>query len=358
MKKCYTRTGHTFGSGGYGFVDEVMIPEKPFPIRGALKTIRDKTGRGNVSMIEGFIMTRLKSPYISSAWDVSVSEDDIKILMAPAIGDMYHIRKNHKIESQVLRRWMWETCRGLYELHRCGILHGDVKASNVLLFAHPDDDSDGDVKTGHCKISDFSLSQVIGDGEIENYRPGLSYTSTHRAPEVWEGLEWGFPADIWACGCTLFEIWKGQSMFRSSEKYEEVKIWFREYHLDPLNVLEELDDIGSLIMEMTTLDPFHRPTIEEVLSHSAFDEVRNDIYQDIGRPQLYFEFNTRLRQGLEESLIKRLSMIDSIEPLSMEACCKISQKIVYKYCPMDNKNDVYSEEKRIVSVFNFHILPI
>lgn len=49
-----------------------------------------------------------------------------------------------------------DTASGLDYLHSIGVVHGDLKAANVLLKG-----STRDVRGFACKISDFGLSRVL-----------------------------------------------------------------------------------------------------------------------------------------------------------------------------------------------------
>lgn len=63
---------------------------------------------------------------------------------------------------------------GLRALHDCGIVHGDIKTENVLIFSH-------DVKTYVAKLADFGFS-VIETSEEERRLPG--FTPPWEAPEA------------------------------------------------------------------------------------------------------------------------------------------------------------------------------
>ena len=57
------------------------------------------------------------------------------------------------LSTAVRRSLCLDVALGLDILHQCGIIHGDVKTENVLVFSHPQ-------KRLHAKISDFGFSVV------------------------------------------------------------------------------------------------------------------------------------------------------------------------------------------------------
>lgn len=90
--------------------------------------------------------------------------------------------------------------------HSRGVIHGDIKPSNVILA------DDG------LRLFDYGLGQPI-DGLLANL-PRLSrtrfkaWTTRYAAPELLEGAEPSAASDIYALGCLLFELASGQHPFR------------------------------------------------------------------------------------------------------------------------------------------------
>ncbi|KAJ3537213.1 hypothetical protein NM208_g6413 [Fusarium decemcellulare] len=89
-----------------------------------------------------------------------------------------------------------DTARGLEALHDSGIIHGDVKPSNLLVFKHP-------TRKHIVKLSDFGFSMPIDGGQL------IGSTEIYRAPEADEGRlpsQYLRQQDIYSFGLTLWTI--------------------------------------------------------------------------------------------------------------------------------------------------------
>jgi len=85
--------------------------------------------------------------------------------------------------------------------HRAGLMHRDVKASNVLLD-----------EAGDAWLADFGLARAEGFSQLT--RPGqMMGTLEYVAPEVIRGAETSPAVDVYAYGCLVFELLTGRTPF-------------------------------------------------------------------------------------------------------------------------------------------------
>jgi YVTN family beta-propeller protein len=102
--------------------------------------------------------------------------------------------------------------------HAKGLVHRDVKPSNVLID-----------ERGHCYLADFGLTQSASDrGQATD--GSLLGTVAYVAPEQIRGDEVAASADIYALGCMLFECLTGEGPF---QRPSEVATLFAHLEEDP-----------------------------------------------------------------------------------------------------------------------------
>lgn len=87
-----------------------------------------------------------------------------------------------------------ETCDAIAYAHAHGVLHQDIKPSNVLV-----------TDAGNVKLLDFGLSAILTPhGENSFVRIGVS--SAYAAPEVFEGAPPSVAIDVYALGVVLYRL--------------------------------------------------------------------------------------------------------------------------------------------------------
>ncbi|QYB17468.1 mitogen-activated protein kinase [Pacmanvirus S19] len=105
----------------------------------------------------------------------------------------------------VVKKIMRDILKGLSYLHNCGIIHTDIKPSNLLLNGTVEslDESGLVVSIGDLGSSTFA-------NELFSYHVG---TTQYIAPELILELPYSYPIDIWAAFATCFELITGDLLF-------------------------------------------------------------------------------------------------------------------------------------------------
>jgi eukaryotic-like serine/threonine-protein kinase len=139
--------------------------------------------------------------------------------------------------------------RGLDELHGRGVLHRDVKPSNVLL--------DG---TGIAALSDFGLA-LATDSTRHTAEGQILGTPHYIAPELIEGLEATEASDVYALGCLLYECLAGEPPFAGRSA---AAVGFAHLAEPPPDIrgqrAEVSTDVAQAVLAALGKDPAARPT--------------------------------------------------------------------------------------------------
>ncbi|KAI7733021.1 hypothetical protein M8C21_029814 [Ambrosia artemisiifolia] len=102
-----------------------------------------------------------------------------------------------------VKKYMFQLCKALFDIHGYGVLHRDLKPQNVLF------DRDNDI----LKIADLGLGRSFTLPEHGFYTMQLG-TSYYKAPEILlDSNDYYTGPDIWSLGCIFAEMSTGKKLF-------------------------------------------------------------------------------------------------------------------------------------------------
>jgi len=114
------------------------------------------------------------------------------------VGDLaYHIKrkqtKNEVFTELEVFNWVVQIALSLEYVHARRVIHRDIKTQNVFL-------------TGNntVKIGDFGISKVL-ETTCQNANTVVG-TPYYMAPEACKSEPYTSKSDVWALGCTLYEL--------------------------------------------------------------------------------------------------------------------------------------------------------
>lgn len=147
-----------------------------------------------------------------------------------------------------------DLAHALEAVHGAGIIHRDVKPSNVLLA--PPATASG---RWTAKLADFGIACTP---ETSKARTGVVLgTAAYMAPEQLRDLPLTPAADIYSLGLVLLEALTGRHGYPIGKSLESARVRLTEPPEIPESVSEEW---RRLILWMTQVDPEERPSAEEV----------------------------------------------------------------------------------------------
>jgi serine/threonine protein kinase len=137
---------------------------------------------------------------------------------------------------------------GLDALHAAGLVHRDVKASNVVFDA--DENS---------LLTDFGLARGLAYTVLT--RPGqVVGTLDYLAPELVRGQRATPASDIYALGCTVYECLTGATPFHDKKLFEIGLAHLEEEPADPAAARPEIGaKLSVAVLTALEKDPADRP---------------------------------------------------------------------------------------------------
>jgi hypothetical protein len=145
--------------------------------------------------------------------------------------------------------------------HRDGLVHRDVKPSNVLIA-----DGGSDSEFGFAYLTDFGVAQIGGADTSLSTTNAVAGTLDYMAPERFSSRRAGHRADVYSLGCVLHEMLTGDRPFPVQSMPEAMHA---HIYLDPPRaseaapgVPEGLDDVIARAMAKSPDDRY--PTCAEM----------------------------------------------------------------------------------------------
>jgi serine/threonine protein kinase len=160
----------------------------------ALRPDRRSHGRARRRLrTEGRRLLALAHPHIVRAYELIDRPDPILILETVDGETVEHLagRLEHRLSSTDLAFLGMHLCSAVQYLHRHGVIHLDLKPSNVI------------ADRGLAKVIDLSIARAPGRG-----RRGVG-TQLYMAPEQALGRTIGPATDVWGIGVVIFEAATG-----------------------------------------------------------------------------------------------------------------------------------------------------
>jgi hypothetical protein len=193
---------------------------------------------------------RLSDPAVVTVFDVVQETGNTFIVMelieAPTLADV--VRQSGPLPEQYTARIAEQLVSALDTAHRAGIVHRDVKPSNVMIDAN-----------GRAKLTDFGIAQSTDDPKLTTSGT-LIGSPTYMSPERLKGQEAVPASDLWALGATLFYAVEGYGAYDRQTTAASIQAIMNEVAF----LTRCRGPLASLIMGLLNAEPAGRPTAPQV----------------------------------------------------------------------------------------------
>jgi len=242
------------GEGGFGVV-YMAQQEKPIHRKVALKII--KLGMDTKSVIARFEAERqalamMDHPNIAKVLDAGATETGRPYFVMELVKGMpitEYCDKNNLDTQQRLELFI-DVCKAIQHAHQKGIIHRDIKPTNVMITLH-----DGKPVP---KVIDFGIAkatyQRLTEKTVFTRYAQMIGTPEYMSPEQAEfsGLDVDTRTDIYSLGVLLYELLTGATPFDAQELreagYIEIQRIIRE--TEPLKPSTRLSTMGNILTDV------------------------------------------------------------------------------------------------------------
>ncbi|HEX7804074.1 MAG TPA: serine/threonine-protein kinase [Pseudoxanthomonas sp.] len=264
------------GRGGMGDVYAVERADGQYQQSAALKHIRMELR--SPRLIQAFLSERDNLAMLTHPGIVPVLDGGVDNLGHPWFV-MRRVHGEHidswcderRLNLRARVRLFLEACDAVAYAHQRGVLHQDIKPSNLLV-----------TQDGRTQLLDFGLSTTLHSAANE-YR-GLAVTDQYTAPEILLGGSPNFTTDIYALGVLLYRMLCGQfpqtrvAIPIKHRTPPDVPSWFASHSLQKIALQrgarspEALGrklsgDLDAIALKCVAPDPQQRYQSIELLQH-------------------------------------------------------------------------------------------
>jgi serine/threonine protein kinase len=224
--------------------------------------VRDASARRRLER-EGRLLRRLSHPHIVRGYELLRTPKTVVIMETLTGETVAHLieASGTRLRPIEIAHLGLQLCSAVQYLHRHGVLHLDLKPSNIV------------AESGRAKIIDLSVARPPGPS-----RPGVG-TWYYMAPEQVRGDTLEPAADVWGIGAVLWEAAAGRPAFGDEEEdgpFESETESSDDAYPQLLRAARPIRSQRRLPPELARaidgalrVDPSERPTIAELAAALA-----------------------------------------------------------------------------------------
>jgi hypothetical protein len=254
------------GDGGMGVVYKAIDTQLDRVV--AIKALSPDLS-GNPALVERFrtearAHAQLNHPNLATLYAFLVQDGVAYMVMEFVDGETFHglIARRGPIPAEEAVPLFRQALAGIGHAHRMGIVHRDVKPSNIMLN-----------RDGVVKVMDFGLAKVAGNHGMTRTGVRLG-TAYYMSPEQVLVKPVDVRSDIYSLGVTLYEMLTGQAPFQADSEFEILNDHVNTPPAPPSRLYPQIPQgIENAVLKALAKDPDQRfQTVDQfaaALEHPA-----------------------------------------------------------------------------------------
>ena len=163
-----------------------------------------------------------------------------------------HKTKGEYFDEETLLNWLMQISFALQYIHSKGILHRNIKPSNIFL-----------MQQNFVKLGDFGVAKTL-NSKLK-YAKTIVSQPEYLAPETFKKEGYSYKLDIWSLGVTFYQLMYFSFPFEGDNDDQIQNNILNGKRSKPLYNNNYSKKFEELINEMLSVWPDERPTAEEIL---------------------------------------------------------------------------------------------
>ena len=186
--------------------------DRPVALKGLSPNLADDPDFRARFKRESSTLAALDSPHVIQVFDAGQLDGVLYLATQLVHGrDMAQLlRDNGPLAPETALKVVGQVAAALTDAHEAGVLHRDVKPSNILL---------RESRTlGFAYLCDFGIARRT---EATHTRTaGMIGTLSYLAPECHDGADASIASDIYSLGCVLWAALSGRAPYQRTSEYQ------------------------------------------------------------------------------------------------------------------------------------------
>ncbi|KAG6333772.1 hypothetical protein ID866_5320 [Astraeus odoratus] len=245
----------------------------------ALKRIRmeaERDGFPVTAMREIKLLQSLRHQNVVRLYEMMVSNGSVFMVFEYMDHDLTGVlsQTQFMFSEANLKSLCSQMLSGLAYLHHKGVIHRDIKGSNILIN-----------NRGELKLADFGLARFYQKRRRSDYTNRV-ITLWYRPPELLLGATvYGPEVDMWSAGCIMLELFTKKPIFQGNDEIHQLDVIYRIFGTPTPERWPGITELPwyELVKPKEVLPDHFRELFQRWLSPAALDLAQELLTYDPGK---------------------------------------------------------------------------